>query len=52
MIEFARDVIGSKDANSTEFDMFTENPVIDFMPDQRDMEDKGGTMRLGSTRRS
>jgi CTP synthase len=27
--------------------MFTENPVIDFMPDQRDMEDKGGTMRLG-----
>ena len=47
MIEFARDVIGSKDANSTEFDMFTENPVIDFMPDQRDMEDKGGTMRLG-----
>ena len=27
--------------------MFTQNPVIDFMPDQRDMEDKGGTMRLG-----
>ena len=27
--------------------MFTEHPVIDFMPDQRDMEDKGGTMRLG-----
>ncbi len=47
VIEFARDVIGSKDVNSTEFDMFTENPVIDFMPDQRDMEDKGGTMRLG-----
>jgi CTP synthase len=37
----------TKDVNSTEFDMFTENPVIDFMPDQRDMEDKGGTMRLG-----
>ena len=35
------------DANSTEFDMFTDNPVIDFMPDQREMEDKGGTMRLG-----
>src|SRR4029453_9421831 len=47
VIEFARDVIGTNDANSTEFDMFTENPVIDFMPDQRDMEDKGGTMRLG-----
>ncbi len=47
VIEFARDVVGSADANSTEFDMFTEHPVIDFMPDQRDMEDKGGTMRLG-----
>ncbi|MDH4143359.1 MAG: CTP synthase, partial [Chloroflexota bacterium] len=47
VIEFAREVIGSGDANSTEFDMFTEHPVIDFMPDQRDMEDKGGTMRLG-----
>jgi CTP synthase len=47
VIEFAREVIGSSDVNSTEFDMFTENPDIDFMPDQRDMEDKGGTMRLG-----
>jgi CTP synthase len=47
VIEFAREVIGSGDANSTEFDMFTEHPVIDFMPDQREMEDKGGTMRLG-----
>src|SRR5580765_3830070 len=47
VIEFAREVIGSKDVNSTEFDMFTENPVIDFMPDQRELEDKGGTMRLG-----
>src|SRR5207244_11343612 len=47
VIEFAREVGGSKDATSTEFDMFTEHPVIDFMPDQRDMEDKGGTMRLG-----
>jgi CTP synthase len=47
VIELARDVVGSSDVNSTEFDMFTENPVIDFMPDQRDMEDKGGTMRLG-----
>ncbi len=47
VIEFAREVIGSTDVNSTEFDMFTANPVIDFMPDQRDLEDKGGTMRLG-----
>jgi CTP synthase len=47
VIEFAREVIGTGDVNSTEFDMFTANPVIDFMPDQRDLEDKGGTMRLG-----
>jgi CTP synthase len=47
VIEFARDVMATGDANSTEFDMFTSNPVIDFMPDQREMEDKGGTMRLG-----
>jgi CTP synthase len=47
VIEFAREVVGTGDANSTEFDMFTDHPVIDFMPDQRDMEDKGGTMRLG-----
>jgi len=47
VIEFARHVLGSEDVNSTEFDMFTANPVIDFMPDQRDLEDKGGTMRLG-----
>jgi CTP synthase len=47
VIEFARDVVGAHDANSTEFDMFTNAPVIDFMPDQRELEDKGGTMRLG-----
>jgi CTP synthase len=47
VIEFAREVVGEGDANSTEFDVFTDAPVIDFMPDQRDMEDKGGTMRLG-----
>jgi CTP synthase len=47
VIEVARDALETKDANSTEFDMFTQNPVIDFMPDQRDMEEKGGTMRLG-----
>jgi len=47
VIEFARDVVGAKDANSTEFDLFTAAPVIDFMPDQRELEEKGGTMRLG-----
>jgi CTP synthase len=47
VIEFARDVVGARDANSTEFDLFTDNPVIDFMPDQRELEEKGGTMRLG-----
>ncbi|HEY7827019.1 MAG TPA: hypothetical protein VIB99_02225, partial [Candidatus Limnocylindrales bacterium] len=47
VIEVARQALGTRDANSTEFEMFTANPVIDFMPDQREMEDKGGTMRLG-----
>jgi CTP synthase len=47
VIEFARDVLRADGANSTEFDLFTEHPVIDFMPDQREMEEKGGTMRLG-----
>ena len=47
VIELARDILGTPDANSTEFDQFTENKVIDFMPDQRDLEEKGGTMRLG-----
>jgi len=47
VIEFARHMLGATDANSTEFDLFTQHPVIDFMPDQRDMEEKGGTMRLG-----
>ena len=37
VIEFARHVLGATDANSTEFDPFTQHPVIDFMPDQRDM---------------
>jgi CTP synthase len=37
VIEFAREVVGSADANSTEFDMFTEHPVIDFMPDQQEV---------------
>ncbi|MGZ6296446.1 MAG: CTP synthase [Candidatus Limnocylindrales bacterium] len=47
VIEQARDVAGAPEANSTEFDIFTPDPVIDFMPDQRELEEKGGTMRLG-----
>jgi len=47
VIEFARNVLGLEDANSTEFNMFTPDPVIDLLPEQRDLPDKGGTMRLG-----
>jgi CTP synthase len=46
-IEFARAVLGSEDANSTEFDANTPHPVIDLMADQRDITSMGGTMRLG-----
>lgn len=47
-IEFARDVLGYKDANSTEFNPNTEHNIIDLMPDQEDVENMGGTQRLGS----
>jgi CTP synthase len=47
-IEFARHVLGMSDANSTEFDTTTHFPVIDLMVSQRDISDKGGTMRLGA----
>jgi CTP synthase len=47
VIEYARNVLGWADANSTEFDTATAHPVIDLMPDQQGLE-KGGTMRLGS----
>ena len=47
VLEFSRSVLDKPDANSTEFDLFTEAPVIDYMPDQRDLDEKGGTMRLG-----
>jgi len=47
-IEFARDVVGLTDANSTEFEPTTQHPVIDLMLEQRGIEDKGGTMRLGA----
>jgi CTP synthase len=46
-IELARHVFGSDEPNSTEFDLFTRYPVIDLLPEQRDVEDKGATMRLG-----
>ncbi len=48
VIEFARNVLGYADANSTEFDEQSAHPVIDLMPDQQNVVDKGGTMRLGS----
>ncbi|CAN5556433.1 CTP synthase [soil metagenome] len=47
-IDYARHVLGLSDANSTEFDPTTHHPVIDLMLDQRDITDKGGTMRLGT----
>jgi CTP synthase len=48
VIEFARNVLGWKDANSTEFDPETKHPVIDLMEEQKKITDKGGTMRLGA----
>ncbi|HSJ36470.1 MAG TPA: CTP synthase [Acidimicrobiia bacterium] len=47
VIEFARSVLGYADANSTEFDSSTSHPVIDLMASQHDVEEMGGTMRLG-----
>ncbi len=47
VIEFARHVCGMADANSSEFAPESEHPVIDLMPEQLDVEDMGGTMRLG-----
>jgi CTP synthase len=47
-IDFARHVVGLTDANSTEFDATTQHPVIDLMLEQRGIDDKGGTMRLGA----
>ena len=48
VVEFARDVLGLKDANSEEFDPKTTNPVIHIMDEQKGIDKKGGTMRLGS----
>lgn len=47
VIEFARNCAALEGANSTEFDENCKYPVIDYMPDQRTVKDKGGTMRLG-----
>ncbi|UCF88469.1 MAG: CTP synthase [bacterium] len=48
VVEFARSVAGLEKANSSEFDENTPDPVIDLLPEQRDIVDKGGTMRLGA----
>ena len=47
-LEYARNVVGWKDANSTEFDAKCAHPVIDLMAEQRGVTQKGGTMRLGA----
>jgi len=48
VIEFARNVAGLSQANSSEFDPNTPHPVIDLLPEQRSIKDMGGTMRLGA----
>ena len=48
VIEFARYVLGSDEPNSTEFDPTTHYPVIDLLPEQKDMQTMGATMRLGN----
>lgn len=47
VIEFARNVVGLEGAHSSELNEETKYPVIDIMPEQKDIEDLGGTMRLG-----
>lgn len=47
VVEMARNVLHKEEANSTEFDRSTPDPVIDLMPEQTSITDKGGTMRLG-----
>jgi CTP synthase len=48
VIEFARNLCNLEDANSTEIDPSTKYPVIDLMPEQQNVKNKGATMRLGS----
>ena len=47
VIEWSRNILGIKDANSSELEPETGNPVVHIMPDQKDVAGKGGTMRLG-----
>jgi CTP synthase len=47
VIEYARNVVGLEDAHSSEIDEGTPHPVIDLLPEQYDIENLGGTMRLG-----
>lgn len=47
VIEFGRDVLGYSDANTSEINPESKHPVIDLMPEQKDIDEKGGTMRLG-----
>jgi CTP synthase len=49
VIEYARNVCGMTGANSSEFDPETPFPVIDLLPEQKQIEDMGGTMRLGAS---
>lgn len=48
VVEFARNVLGWQGANSSEFDSATPYPVIDLLPEQKELDQMGGTMRLGS----
>ena len=48
VIEFARSVAGMDGANSAEFDPETPHPVVDLLPEQKEVSDMGGTMRLGA----
>lgn len=47
VIEYARHILNLEEANSTEFDLATPHPIIDLMPEQQQITDMGGTMRLG-----
>ena len=46
-VEFARNVLGLQGAHSSEIDPYTEAPIIDLLPEQKDIEEMGGTLRLG-----
>ena len=48
VVEYARNICGLDEANSSEFNPKTSYPVIDLLPEQRDVKDKGASMRLGA----